>query len=83
MLRPSATIGATPTTAANYEEWLEDPVAMMPDLWQIAWDGDEVAGQVRSLVNHKENAEDGASAEATLRTSVSVGHGSGAAWRRR
>jgi mycothiol synthase len=42
-----------------YAEWLEDPVAMMPELWQIAWDGDQVAGQVRSFINYKENAEQG------------------------
>ena len=51
--------GYAEPTAANYEEWLEDPVAMMSDLWQIAWDGDEVAGQVRSFINHKENADQG------------------------
>jgi mycothiol synthase len=45
--------------AGVYEEWLEDPVAMMSELWQIAWDGDQVAGQVRSFINHKENAEKG------------------------
>jgi GNAT superfamily N-acetyltransferase len=45
--------------ASAYEQWLEDPVAMMPELWQIAWDGDQVAGQVRSFINHKENAEQG------------------------
>jgi ribosomal protein S18 acetylase RimI-like enzyme len=45
--------------AAAYEEWLEDPVAMMSELWQIAWDGDQVAGQVRSFINPKENAEQG------------------------
>jgi mycothiol synthase len=43
--------------AGAYEEWLEDPVAMMSELWQIAWDGDQVAGQVRSFINHTENAE--------------------------
>jgi ribosomal protein S18 acetylase RimI-like enzyme len=45
--------------AGYYEGWLEDPVAMMPELWQIAWEGDQVAGQVRSFINHKENAEQG------------------------
>jgi len=45
--------------AAAYAEWLEDPVAMMSELWQIAWDGDQVAGQVRSFINHQENAEQG------------------------
>ena len=42
--------------AEAYQEWLEDPVAMMSALWQIAWDGDQVAGQVRSFINHQENA---------------------------
>jgi ribosomal protein S18 acetylase RimI-like enzyme len=51
--------GFAEPTAANYEEWLDDPIAMMADLWQIAWDGDEVAGQVRSFINHQENAERG------------------------
>jgi ribosomal protein S18 acetylase RimI-like enzyme len=47
---------AEPTVGA-YEEWLEDPVMMMAELWQIAWEGDQVAGQVRSFINHKENAD--------------------------
>lgn len=45
--------------AGAYEEWLEDPVAMMSDLWQIAWDGDQVVGQVRSFINHQENIDRG------------------------
>lgn len=40
-----------------YAEWLEDPVAMVPALWQIAWDDEEVAGQVRSFIDHRENAD--------------------------
>lgn len=45
--------------AGAYEEWQEDPIAMQTELWQIAWDGDQVAGQVRSFINHTENAEQG------------------------
>ncbi len=45
--------------AEAYTEWLEDPVIMTPALWQIAWDGDQVAGQVRNFINHQENAEQG------------------------
>ncbi len=41
--------------AEAYAEWLEDPVIMTPALWQIAWDGDQVAGQVRNFINHQEN----------------------------
>ena len=51
--------GFAEPSAAAYEKWLQDPIAMMPELWQIAWDGDQVAGQVRSFINHKENAEQG------------------------
>ena len=51
--------GFVEPSAAIYQNWLEDPVAMMPALWQIAWDGEEVAGQVRSFINHQENADMG------------------------
>jgi GNAT superfamily N-acetyltransferase len=43
----------------DYLRWLEDPVVMQPELWQIAWDGDQVAGQVRSFINHKMNEQRG------------------------
>jgi mycothiol synthase len=49
---------AEPTEGA-YQEWIEKPVAMMPEMWQIAWDDDQVVGQVRSFINRKENAEQG------------------------
>jgi GNAT superfamily N-acetyltransferase len=39
----------------EYLRWVEDPVVMQPALWQIAWDGDEIAGQVKGFINHKEN----------------------------
>ncbi len=42
-----------------YEEWLADPIWMQTHLWQIAWDGDQVVGQVRSFINPQENAEQG------------------------
>lgn len=40
-----------------YQEWLEDSVVFTPELWQIAWDvtTHEVAGQVRTFIDHKEN----------------------------
>lgn len=37
-----------------YEEWLESPT-FTPQLWQVAWDGDEVAGMVLNYINEKEN----------------------------
>jgi GNAT superfamily N-acetyltransferase len=43
----------------DYQRYLEDPVMMQTELWQIAWDGDQVAGQVRSFINHRQNAEQG------------------------
>jgi ribosomal protein S18 acetylase RimI-like enzyme len=43
----------------DYQRWLVDPVVMQPELWQIAWDGDQVAGQVRSFINHRMNEERG------------------------
>ena len=30
-----------------------------PSLWRVAWDGDRVAGQVRSYIDEQENAEFG------------------------
>lgn len=46
--------GWTAPTEAQYEQWLKDPVND-PTLWRIAWDGDEVVGQVRSYINPAEN----------------------------
>lgn len=39
---------------AHYEKWLKSP-EFSPDLWQIAWDGDEVAGSVQNYIDHEEN----------------------------
>jgi ribosomal protein S18 acetylase RimI-like enzyme len=39
-----------------FESWMEDP-DFQPELWQVAWDGDEVAGTVLNLINHRENEE--------------------------
>jgi ribosomal protein S18 acetylase RimI-like enzyme len=38
------------------EQWLDDP-NFDPSLWQVAWDGDQVAGMVRSFIDRNENAE--------------------------
>ncbi len=39
------------------EDWLEfsSNPHLDPTLWRIAWDGDQVAGQVRSFINAEEN----------------------------
>jgi ribosomal protein S18 acetylase RimI-like enzyme len=39
-----------------FEEWKESPT-FMPELWQVAWDGDQVAGMVQNFINHEENKE--------------------------
>lgn len=37
-------------------EWQESPT-FQPQLWQVAWDGDQVAGMVLNFINHEENQE--------------------------
>jgi mycothiol synthase len=51
--------GYTPSTDADYRLFLTDPVMTDTSLWRIAWDGDEVAGQVRSYINAEENERHG------------------------
>jgi GNAT superfamily N-acetyltransferase len=45
-------------TEADYHRYLEFPHNDLT-LWRIAWDGDEVAGQVRSFIDPEENEEYG------------------------
>jgi ribosomal protein S18 acetylase RimI-like enzyme len=40
----------------TFEQWLARP-HHDPTLWRVAWDGEEVAGQVRSYIDPAENAE--------------------------
>jgi len=47
--------GFRPATEGDYDRFLTDPVMSDTSLWRIAWDGDEVAGQVRSFINAEEN----------------------------
>jgi len=39
----------------RWQEFLADPL-MDLSLWQVAWDGDEIAGMVRPFINDDENA---------------------------
>lgn len=48
--------GTTPRTAQDYEEWRGDR-RFDPDLWKVAWDGDEVAGMVLNVIDEDENWE--------------------------
>lgn len=51
-------IGEPLRTENDYVKFLSDP-HRDPTLWRIAWDGDEVAGQVRSFINADENEAHG------------------------
>jgi mycothiol synthase len=51
--------GFTPGTESDYQRFLTDPVTSDTSLWRIAWDGDEVAGQVRSYIHAEQNARRG------------------------
>ena len=39
----------------NFENWQESHI-FTPEIWQVAWDGDEVAGMVLNFIDEKENA---------------------------
>lgn len=41
-----------------FHQWQASPT-FQPELWQVAWDGDEVAGMVQNFIDHAENAEYG------------------------
>jgi ribosomal protein S18 acetylase RimI-like enzyme len=45
-------------TEDEIDEMIDDPV-QDPTLWQVAWAGDEVVGQVKPFINHEENARRG------------------------
>jgi len=45
----------------EYERLLTDPNESQTDLWQVAWEGDEVVGQVRAYINRTENEQLGRS----------------------
>lgn len=50
--------GFIPATEEEYQSWLESP-EFAPSLWQVGWDGDQVAGMVLNFVNAEENREYG------------------------
>jgi ribosomal protein S18 acetylase RimI-like enzyme len=43
-------------TETSYQGWLNWPMTK-PDLWKVAFDGDEIVGMVRNYINHDENDE--------------------------
>jgi ribosomal protein S18 acetylase RimI-like enzyme len=48
--------GYTPAKEEDYERWLNESI-FQPELWQVAWDGDQVAGMVLNFVVEAENEE--------------------------
>lgn len=40
----------------NFENWQKHPT-FQPELWQVAWDGDQVAGMVQNFISWAENEE--------------------------
>jgi ribosomal protein S18 acetylase RimI-like enzyme len=48
----------SPQDEEDYRRFLTHPFSQ-PELWAVAWDGDQVVGQVRSYINEAENAEYG------------------------
>jgi len=47
--------GYTPTTDSDFERWTEMRT-FTPQLWKVAWDGDQVAGMVLNLLDAEQNA---------------------------
>lgn len=51
--------GATIPPESEYQEWISNKNYFQPYLWQIAWDGDPIAGMVLNFINLTENQERG------------------------
>lgn len=47
--------GFVEPTDRDYELFATDPIQSDRTLWRVAWDGDEIVGQVRGFINHEEN----------------------------
>ena len=48
--------GFSPATEEDYRNWQESPL-FQPDLWQIAWAGDQVVGTVLAFIDAPANQE--------------------------
>lgn len=46
--------GHVPLTENMIREWMDSP-EFQPELWQVAWEGDEVCGMVLNYIRHDEN----------------------------
>lgn len=49
--------GYAPPTEEDYQGWLSYKTFFQPHLWQVAWDvaTDQIAGQVRTFIDHAQN----------------------------
>jgi mycothiol synthase len=60
MLEASSELsGMTVVTDADYRHYAAGPF-FQPQLWQVAWDGDQIAGSILNYVNEAENQTRGA-----------------------
>lgn len=46
--------GAVPPTEEAYQKWVTDP-KFQPQLWKIAWDGDQPVGNIWNYILHNQN----------------------------
>jgi GNAT superfamily N-acetyltransferase len=53
--------GFSQPTEEDYQQWLENKTIFQPELWQVAWDvaTNQVAGQVRTFIDHARNIKYG------------------------
>ena len=49
--------GHSEATEDEYQRWLSDPITFAPQLWKVAWEGDQIAGMVLNFVSKDENEE--------------------------
>ena len=69
--------GEAEWTEENWHEFEEDPTHADSSLWRVGWDGDEIAGVIRTVVPVEENARHGRNRVYVAGVSVRR------AWRRR
>jgi mycothiol synthase len=50
--------GAGEFDESDFDRWITNPL-LEPDLWVVAWDGDQVAGSIHNYVNHEYNERSG------------------------
>ena len=46
--------GAGEVDESDFQSFLKDPM-LQPDMWVVAWDGDQVAGSILNFINHEYN----------------------------